>query len=83
MDHPRNKFGCFSKPRIEKDEVETIRERSKVMFTKEEIETAIKVINEFAGTPDVGVIAELVKDIRKSSDAPTKEVRVTEAKETR
>lgn len=53
------------------------------MFTKDEIETAIKVINQIAGNPDVGVIAELVKDIRKSSDAPTKEVRVTEPKETR
>lgn len=53
------------------------------MFSKDEVETAIKVINTIAGNPDVGVIAELVKDIRKSSDAPTKEVRVTEAKETR
>ena len=52
------------------------------MPTKEEIEIAVKVINEFAGEPDSGFIAELVRDLKKSS-APTKEVRVTEAKETR
>lgn len=52
------------------------------MATKEELETAIKVINEIAGSPDNGVIAELVNDIRKAS-SPAKEVRVTEAKETR
>jgi hypothetical protein len=52
------------------------------MPTKEEYETAIRVINEIAGSPDSGVIAELVKDIASAS-APAKEVRVTEAKETR
>jgi hypothetical protein len=52
------------------------------MPTKEELEIAIRVINEFAGEPDSGVIAELVRDLKKSS-APAKEVRVTEAKETR
>jgi hypothetical protein len=52
------------------------------MPTKEEFETAIAVINEIAGSPDSGVIADLVNDIRKAS-APAKEVRVTEAKETR
>lgn len=52
------------------------------MPTKEEFETAIKVINEVAGSPEVGVIAELVKDIQKAS-APTKDVRTVEAKETR
>jgi hypothetical protein len=52
------------------------------MFTKEEIETAVKVINEFAGEPDSGVIADLVRDLKKSS-APVKENRVTEPKETR
>lgn len=52
------------------------------MATKEEFETAIKVINEVAGNPDSGVIAELVKDIVKAS-APAKEVRVAEPKETR
>jgi hypothetical protein len=52
------------------------------MPTKEEYEIAIKVINEVAGSPDSGLIAELVKDIAEKS-APAKEVRVTEAKETR
>jgi len=52
------------------------------MFTKEEIETAIKVINQVSGEPSVGIIADLIKDIRNVS-APAKEVRVTEPKETR
>jgi hypothetical protein len=52
------------------------------MPTREEYEIAIKVINEVAGSPDSGLIAELVKDIASAS-APAKEVRVTEAKETR
>lgn len=52
------------------------------MPTKEEIEIAVKVINEVAGAPEIGVIADLVKDI-KGSSVPAKEVRVTEAKETR
>lgn len=52
------------------------------MFTKEEIELAVKVINEVAGAPESGVVADLVKEIKKSG-TPTKEVRVTEAKETR
>lgn len=52
------------------------------MPTKEEIEIAVKVINEVAGEPEVGLIAELVKDIKKAS-VPAKEVRITEAKETR
>lgn len=52
------------------------------MPTKEEYEIAIKVINEVAGSPEVGVIAELVNDIKKVS-APAKEVRVAEPKETR
>jgi hypothetical protein len=52
------------------------------MATKEELEIAIRIINEFAGEPDSGVIAELVRDLKKSS-APAKEVRVSEPKETR
>lgn len=52
------------------------------MPTKEEYEIAIRVINEVAGSPDSGVIADLVKEI-SSASAPAKEVRVTEAKETR
>jgi hypothetical protein len=57
------------------------------MATKEQIEIAIKVINDIAGSPDSGAIAELVKDIRKSEEnfdtSATKEVRIVEAKETR
>jgi hypothetical protein len=52
------------------------------MATKEELEIAIRVINEFAGEPIVGVVAELVREMKNSS-APAKEVRVTEPKETR
>jgi len=57
------------------------------MATKEQIEIAIKVINDVAGSPDSGAIAELVKDIRKSAEnfdtVAAKEVRIVEAKETR
>jgi hypothetical protein len=57
------------------------------MATKEQIEIAIKVINDIAGTPESGAIAELVKDIRKSEEnfdtSAAKEVRIVEAKETR
>jgi hypothetical protein len=52
------------------------------MPTKQELETAVKVIKEVAGDPVIGVIAELVKDIERAS-ATDKEVRVVEAKETR
>jgi ATP phosphoribosyltransferase len=52
------------------------------MPTKEEIEVAVKVINEIAGAPDTGIIADLISDIVKSG-VTTKEVRVTSAKETR
>lgn len=56
------------------------------MATKEQIEIAIAVINEVAGSPDSGAIADLVKSISKfkDSDKPAnKEVRVVEAKEIR
>jgi hypothetical protein len=56
------------------------------MATKEQIEIAVNVINEIAGSPDSGPIAELVKDLQKSetkTDNATKEVRIVEAKETR
>lgn len=61
------------------------------MATKEQIEIAVKVINEVAGSPDSGAIAELVKEIQKSGNKPevknfdnaAKEVRVVESKETR
>jgi len=52
------------------------------MPTKDEIEVAVKVINEIAGAPESGVIADLIKDIEKSGIA-AKEVRVASAKETR
>jgi hypothetical protein len=52
------------------------------MPTKDEYETAVKVINEIAGSPESGAIAELVKDIQRVS-ASEKDVRVVEAKETR
>jgi hypothetical protein len=57
------------------------------MATKEQIEIAVKVINEVTGSPDSGVIAELIKDIQKSEvktdNTAAKEVRIVEAKETR
>jgi hypothetical protein len=56
------------------------------MATKEEIAVAVKVINEVAGSPDSGLIADLIKDIEKSgadSAKATNEVRIVEAKETR
>lgn len=58
------------------------------MATKEQIEIAIKVINEVAGSPDSGAIADLVKDIAKSETKnfdkeAAKEVRIVEAKEIR
>lgn len=52
------------------------------MPTKDEYETAVKVIKHVALDPEIGVIAELVKDIQRAS-ASDKEVRVVEAKETR
>lgn len=57
------------------------------MATKEQIEIAIKVINDVTGSPDSGVYADLIKDIRKSVEnfdtSAAKEVRIVEAKETR
>jgi hypothetical protein len=58
------------------------------MATKEQIEIAVKLINEVAGTPDSGAIAELIKDIQKSETkdfdkSAATEVRIVEAKETR
>lgn len=52
------------------------------MLTKEEYETAVKVIRAIALDPEIGVIADLVKDIQRASTSD-KEVRVVEAKETR
>ena len=58
------------------------------MATKEQIEIAVKLINEIAGSPDSGAIAELVKEIQKSETksfdkVAATEVRIVESKETR
>ena len=57
------------------------------MATKEEIEIAVKVVNEFAGYPESGAIAEIIKEMQKSEfktdNIAAKEVRIVEAKETR
>jgi len=58
------------------------------MATKEQIEIAVKLINQVAGSPDSGAIAELIKDIEKSEtknfdNSAAKEVRIVESKETR
>jgi len=52
------------------------------MPTKEQIEQAAKIVADFAGNPDSGVIAELIRDLKKSATA-TPETRVVESKETR
>jgi hypothetical protein len=51
------------------------------MPTKDEILNAVKIVDEFAGNPDSGVVADLLRDLKAS--VPTKEVRVTDVKETR
>lgn len=52
-------------------------------FEKDELALAAKVLKEVAGNPDSGVVAELIRDIESKASAPTKEVRVSEVKETR
>jgi hypothetical protein len=51
------------------------------MATSADIKTAIEVIKEVAGNPEVGAVKELI-DLLNSSTAP-KEVRVTKVSETR
>lgn len=51
------------------------------MTTKAEILAAVAIVREFAGNPDVGVIADLLRDLETSTTA--KEVRIVETKETR
>jgi hypothetical protein len=51
------------------------------MVTPDEVKAAVKIVRDFAGDPDSGVIADLLKDLENS--IPTKEVRVMESKETR
>lgn len=55
------------------------------MATKNEIDAAIKIVADFAGNPESGIIAELLKDLKRSTEISVKdvEVRVTDAKETR
>jgi hypothetical protein len=53
------------------------------MATPDEIIAAAKIVGDFAGNPDTGVVAELLRDLTASASLPTKEVRVTEVKETR
>lgn len=54
------------------------------MPTKDEVLNAVKIVNEFAGKPSVGAIADLLKALEEStSSTPAKEVRVVEAKEQR
>ena len=53
------------------------------MASQKEIESAVKIVGDFAGNPESGVIAELLRDLTKSASAPAKEVRVADVKETR
>ncbi len=52
------------------------------MATPNDIATAIAVIKEVGGDPEVGAIKELI-DLLENSGKATKEVRVTAVKETR
>lgn len=52
------------------------------MITVENAKIAVEVIKEIAGDPMVGVVKDLI-DAIENSVAPTKEVRVVTAKETR
>jgi len=51
------------------------------MASKEDIATAIEVIKEVAGDPEVGAVKELIDLLNSSTSA--KEVRVVAVKETR
>lgn len=55
------------------------------MASKKEIEAAVKIVSDFAGNPESGIIAELLKDLLKSSEVSVDAVekRVTDIKETR
>ena len=52
------------------------------MATPDDIATAIAVIKEIGGNPDVGAVKDLITLLEDSGKA-TKEVRVTAVKETR
>ena len=51
------------------------------MATKDEIIAAVKIVRDFAGNPDSGIVAQLLNDLEAS--APANEVRVVDVKETR
>jgi hypothetical protein len=51
------------------------------MASQDEILKAVAIVREFAGNPDSGVVADLLRDLETST--PAKEVRVVETKETR
>lgn len=61
------------------------------MATKAEIEAAVKIVADFAGNPESGIVAEVLRDLLKSTDVDTikknsvtkPEERVIEIKETR
>jgi hypothetical protein len=55
------------------------------MATKNEIDAAVKIVADFAGNPESGIIAELLKDLKKSTEVSVDAVekRVTDIKETR
>ncbi len=56
------------------------------MASKQEILDAIKIVGDFAGNPESGIIAELLNDLKKSTETsvnPLPEKRVTDIKETR
>lgn len=52
------------------------------MPTKDELEHAAKIVADFTGNPDSGVIADLIRDLKKAA-TPAPEKRVVESKETR
>lgn len=61
------------------------------MATKAEIEQAVKIVADFAGNPESGIVAELLRDLLKSTSVDkiekdsvaARELRVTDVKETR
>lgn len=59
------------------------------MATKDEILAAVKIVDDFAGNPTVGAVAELLRDLTDSAtvtvktSTPANEVRVVDVKETR
>jgi hypothetical protein len=52
------------------------------MATKEQIETAIKVIKDHTSNPESGIIADLIRELELLK-LPAQEVRIIETKEKR